>query len=312
MSAPALSFSVVVTCYNYEAYVGDAVAAALGQTSPPHEVVVIDDGSRDDSAGVLARRFGGDARVRVLTQANSGQLASFVAGVRAASGDVVCFLDADDLWEPGYLAALAAAYGGQDAPDMVLSNLRRFGGADSLWHRRNDDRDLGSSVLSSWMVHYFTVTPTSAVSMKRELALRVLDLPQEYFALWRVRADDCLLLGANLLDARSMTLAEPHVLYRVHGQNNWAGKRQPPLALTRYSLRLSSMIEHHAARAGLSPRHLRMAYLEFKTKQRPTARELRMYLWLQWIAPRSWFDNLRPCAAILKHHVLSLLGRADR
>ena len=54
--------------------------------------------------------------------------------MRAASGEVICFLDADDLWEPDYLKALALAYTGDRAPDMVLSNLRRFGAEEGHQH----------------------------------------------------------------------------------------------------------------------------------------------------------------------------------
>ena len=118
-----MRFSVVITCYNYRDYVCEAVESALSQTLPPAEVVVVDDGSTDDSRERLSARFGASPLVRVLGQQNAGQLAAFIHGCTAATGDVVCFLDADDVWESSYLAALAAIYNGEEGPDIVLANL---------------------------------------------------------------------------------------------------------------------------------------------------------------------------------------------
>ena len=299
----SLRFSVIVTCYNYEAYVCAAIESALAQTTPPHEVIVVNDGSTDGSLAKLSGTFGGTPSVRLLSQDNAGQLAAFATGCRAATGDVVCFLDADDLWEPGYLQALVAAYGGKAQPGMVLSNLRRFGDEQGVWHEHKADRDLGVSVLATWALHRFTASPTSSISMRRALALQALEVPETFHAQWRTRADDCLIFGANLLSATSVALAYPHVGYRIHGANHWAGRNLKRLDYARYTLQLATLAEYHGRRAGLSVRHLHYAMFEFKTKSYPSWHELLSYLWLQWQAPRSWLEKLRPCAAILKHFV---------
>ena len=100
--------SVVICNYNYGAFVGDAIRSALDQDYPPDriEVVVVDDGSTDDSRTVYAA-FAHEARVRVLLQENRGQTAAVAAGVAAASGDYVCLLDSDDLFLPCKLRRLA-------------------------------------------------------------------------------------------------------------------------------------------------------------------------------------------------------------
>jgi len=99
--------SVVITCFNYERYVALAVRSALEQQPPPLEVIVVDDGSTDASARVLAA-FG--SRIRVVAQANQGQIAATNRGFAESSGELVMFLDADDLLCPGALAALAGAW----------------------------------------------------------------------------------------------------------------------------------------------------------------------------------------------------------
>jgi glycosyltransferase involved in cell wall biosynthesis len=103
--------SVVVPVYNGQAFVAEAIDSALAQAGP-REVVVVDDGSTDDTPKILSRY--GDS-IHVVRQKNRGLPGARNAGVRAASGDLVCFLDADDLHPPDYLARFRAA--AEAAPD---------------------------------------------------------------------------------------------------------------------------------------------------------------------------------------------------
>jgi glycosyltransferase involved in cell wall biosynthesis len=96
------TYSVVIPAFNAERYLGEAIASAMAQTLPPLEVLVVDDGSTDGSRAV-AEGFGG--RVRVLSGPNAGPSAARNRGVGEARGSWIAFLDADDLFEPGYLAA---------------------------------------------------------------------------------------------------------------------------------------------------------------------------------------------------------------
>jgi glycosyltransferase involved in cell wall biosynthesis len=98
--------SIVMPCYNGEAFLAEAVDSVLGQTCQDFELIVVDDGSTDGSAAVLAR-YG--ERIRVLRQANAGVSAARNAGIAAARGDFIAFLDSDDWWEPDFLAEMVAA-----------------------------------------------------------------------------------------------------------------------------------------------------------------------------------------------------------
>lgn len=91
--------SVVITCYNYGAYVRGAIESALAQTLPPKEIVVINDGSTDASARALDG-YRGHGIVRVIHQDNAGQAAAKNRGVRESTGPFIAFLDADDAWHP--------------------------------------------------------------------------------------------------------------------------------------------------------------------------------------------------------------------
>jgi len=91
--------SVVIPAYNASRYLGPAIESVLAQTVAPAEVVVVDDGSTDDTAAVGARYPG----VTVLTQANAGAGVARNHGVAATTAPLVAFLDADDLWLPNKL-----------------------------------------------------------------------------------------------------------------------------------------------------------------------------------------------------------------
>ena len=93
--------SVVIPAYNCACYLPETIESALSQTLPPLEVIVIDDGSTDDTAEVLARYEG---RIRYIRQHNMGIAAARNAGIRIARGSLIAFLDADDIWFPSILA----------------------------------------------------------------------------------------------------------------------------------------------------------------------------------------------------------------
>ena len=98
------SFSVIIAAYEAAETVGEAIESALSQTLPPLEVVVCDDGSTDDIAGAVAP-YARD--IVFLRQENGGEASAKNAAARAASGEYVVVLDADDLYLPGRLEALA-------------------------------------------------------------------------------------------------------------------------------------------------------------------------------------------------------------
>ena len=94
--------SVVIPCFNHGRFLGDAVASALAQTYPELEVIVVNDGSTDDSSAV-AKTF--LPRIELVEQENAGLSAARNAGVRAARGDFVVLLDADDVLLPHCVAS---------------------------------------------------------------------------------------------------------------------------------------------------------------------------------------------------------------
>ncbi|GAA0582602.1 glycosyltransferase [Craurococcus roseus] len=113
-AAPAVS--ILTPAYDVARFVGAAVDSALAQTSPDWEMVVVDDGSVDGTAAVVAARK--DPRIRLIRQANAGVSAARSRAVEAARGRAVLFLDADDWLAPDALDRLSAALAAAP-PDAV-------------------------------------------------------------------------------------------------------------------------------------------------------------------------------------------------
>jgi glycosyltransferase involved in cell wall biosynthesis len=96
--------SIVMPAYNAARFIGAALASVTAQTFVDFEVVVVDDGSHDETAQIVAEAAASDPRIRLLAGAHAGVAAARNLGVAAARGDLVTFLDADDLWRPDRLA----------------------------------------------------------------------------------------------------------------------------------------------------------------------------------------------------------------
>ena len=93
----SMTISAVIPAYNCEKYISRSIDSVLNQTHPVDEIVVVDDGSTDDTAKAIG---GYGDKVRYIHQQNAGVSASRNAGVEAARGDWIAFLDADDEWSP--------------------------------------------------------------------------------------------------------------------------------------------------------------------------------------------------------------------
>ena len=107
--------SVVIPLFNKRSTIQRALDSVLSQTVAPTEIIVVNDGSTDGS-GEVARAMG--PRVRVIDQSNRGVSAARNTGIEAASGPLIAFLDADDWWQPGFLARIGEMV--DRYPDSVL------------------------------------------------------------------------------------------------------------------------------------------------------------------------------------------------
>lgn len=208
--------SIIVTNYNYARFVVDAVESALAQTRPV-EVIVIDDGSTDDSLRVLDPYQG---RATVITQDNGGQASAFNAGFAASSAPVVLFLDGDDRLHPDAVAVIVDALAGE--PDAVRV---QFGldfidaaGRPRAGSLPEPDRPLPHGDLRAQLgtnPDDIAWQPTSGNAFRSAVLAQLLPMPTEAY---RISADHYL---SNLSALHGPVLAIETALgsYRVHGDN---------------------------------------------------------------------------------------------
>jgi glycosyltransferase involved in cell wall biosynthesis len=119
------SVSVIVTTYNQELYIAAAIESVLAQTYSDYEIVVVDDGSSDRT---FQRASTFSRRVTLIRQDNRGPAGSRNAGIERARGELLAFLDGDDLWEPGKLARQVAAARAHATAGLIAVDGVQFGG----------------------------------------------------------------------------------------------------------------------------------------------------------------------------------------
>lgn len=122
MSQLPVEVSVVIPVHNGARYLGQAIESVCVQTLPPAQIIVVDDGSTDDSATV-ARSF---AQVEYVFQQNAGAATARNAGAALARHQYLAFLDADDMWMPQKLEWQLAALNNQVAYDMAFGHVEQF------------------------------------------------------------------------------------------------------------------------------------------------------------------------------------------
>ena len=235
--------SVIITNYNYGAFLDEAVASVLAQTHGDIEIILVDDGSTDDSTARLSKSLPKRTRASYLTtNLTGGQLSAFNAGFRLARGEVLFFLDADDFYRPDYLAKALSVYSEHSACDFLYCAFEAFGTINR--QEIEPFADLVTDVGYSGLLTYYDRTwiggPTSALSLRRSLAEKFFPIADERD--WRIRADDCLVWLASLYNGRKFYLKEPLVAYRTHDNNNYHGKERDAAMKYLYSINRASSL----------------------------------------------------------------------
>lgn len=126
--------SVIIPCFNHGRFLPSAAASVLAQTLTDLELIIVDDGSTDETPAVMAGLD--DARVRTLTTPNRGVSAARNAGLDLARGEFIAFLDADDVWEPDKLARQVAIMDAEPEVTLVFTDLRRFSPSSAMLERQ--------------------------------------------------------------------------------------------------------------------------------------------------------------------------------
>lgn len=119
--------SVVLPTYNCGTYVGVAVESVLQQTYSNYELIIVNDGSTDETDQALAPYLCNNGHIRYIKQGNKGHAGARNTGIRAATGDVIAFIDSDDKWLPEKLGEQVQAMEEDPEVGLVHCNVYGFG-----------------------------------------------------------------------------------------------------------------------------------------------------------------------------------------
>jgi glycosyltransferase involved in cell wall biosynthesis len=183
MEKSSLKATCLINNYNYEEFVLEAIESALSQTMCFEEIIIVDDKSTDNSIAVIQERYSGSSTIKIVEQEkNQGQLSAFNRGFLESSGDIICFLDADDIYKPGYLATVLQVYQEHAECDCIFSAQENFYGDNHKAEAQQDNsscrvEDLGYSIISTYFTKVWGGVPTSGISFRRKGLELILPVP---------------------------------------------------------------------------------------------------------------------------------------
>ncbi len=215
--------SVIITSYNYARFVPECIAGVLAQTYRNFEVVVVDDGSVDESVKALQQALASaEVPMQILTQANRGQAAALTAAFDASHGVIIAPLDSDDTWRPNKLARIVEFIGAYPDGGVYQHQLETSRGPKRAALISGDV----FAVWKSWDggklniadafdgISFSPFVPTSGLAFRRDVMARSMPIPEEI----RTCADAYL---TRTCTAWGPLMSIPETLgsWRDHGDN---------------------------------------------------------------------------------------------
>ena len=236
--------SILINNYNYGRFLKEAIASALGQTYSNIEVIVVDDGSTDSSRTIITDY--GDRLIPILKE-NGGQASAFNAGFAASQGEIICFLDADDIFLPEKVETVVETFRSfpgtgwcfhpltlinEKAEALTKSNYQGSSSEfEQLTNRNQTDlsfeRDFRADIQQGRLKHKFPFrTATSGMCFRRSLLQSILPVPESI----KITSDRYLQTTA-LGSSKGFTLGKELALQRIHGNNAYTLREEDKLRL---------------------------------------------------------------------------------
>ena len=235
---------------------------------------------------------------------NQGQLSSFNEGYLAATGDIIFFLDADDMYENQYLEHALNFYRRYRECDFLFCAYKKFGVAEGIFQEYEFDLDLGYSVIKTLCLGEWIGSITSTLSMRREIANKILPIP--YTDDWRVRADDCLVWGTSIVGAKKFYTSQPLVMYRIHKSNNFHNNKSSAIDISFEYKRLlkRSVIFNYLMHKNSLTLPLFLAYSclnELKTIPFPKMKDFSLYLKIIFLLEKNIYWKFKGILLLFMH-----------
>jgi glycosyltransferase involved in cell wall biosynthesis len=228
--------SVLINNYNYGSYLNEAINSAINQTYSNTEIIVVDDGSTDNSREVVASY---KDKVIPVFKENGGQASAFNAGFSVCRGEIICLLDSDDIWLPQKV-------------EQVVKVAHTYANAAVIYHQvQNIDKD-GTPFGESWPPYkaikgnilrqvaysggWWPRPPTTGLSFSRKFICQIMPIPE---AEYRLCADafwgDLAPFYGDVIGIETALS-----LYRFHDANGWGCTADPHAAYT-----YNRSLQHH-------------------------------------------------------------------
>lgn len=203
--------SILICNYNYGRFISTAIDSARAQTYPNIEIIVVDDGSTDNSREVIETY---KDCVRAIFKPNGGQPSTFNVAFAASSGDIICLLDSDDFFTPDKVAKVVECY--QNHPDafFVFHPLRRIHLNDGKFQEIHEPTDSSRWLDYRNKTNKFSAPPTTGLSFRRSTWNKFVFIPEELTFL-----GDNYITFVTMALHRGFYLCEPLAVLRLHGQN---------------------------------------------------------------------------------------------
>ncbi|PZO39236.1 MAG: glycosyltransferase family 2 protein [Pseudanabaena frigida] len=217
----------LINSFNYKDYVGEAIESALSQIHPFDEIIVVDDASTDGSIEILQEGYGQNSNVKIIVhEQNQGQLGATTTGFLQSTGDIIFFLDADDIYHPQYLETALNVYRDNPTCEFLSSHMGAFRFTKDNYQEPSQEQisrykeytqNRGYSLILTVEEHIFVGSPTSGNSILRNYLSKI--LPCNCIDGYRMYSDNCVVFGSSIFGARKFSINLPLVGYRRHDKN---------------------------------------------------------------------------------------------
>jgi glycosyltransferase involved in cell wall biosynthesis len=201
--------SVLINNYNYGRFIAQCVESVLNQTYGNFELIIVDDGSKDDSVSVIDSFS--DPRIIKIFKKNGGQASAFNAGFEASRGDIIAFLDSDDWWMPHKLETIVKwdrLLDGNHAFLQHMVDVWEDGKVSPLYPTLYSGNILNHYIEKREPVHF---VGTSGLCFRREILNKVMPVPQQF----RISADG-FLTRTSIVFGNVISIPESLGYYRKH------------------------------------------------------------------------------------------------
>jgi glycosyltransferase involved in cell wall biosynthesis len=311
----------LVNNFNYSNFVVEAVNSALNQSVNFDEIIIVDDASTDQSVQILNEKFFDSPKIKLIfKEKNEGQLSCFNEGYLASSGDIIFFLDADDLYKDTYLEEALNFYDKNKECDFLFCPPEIFGNSKGIYlpsqsrlvkklpskivenvsEFHDNDRDLGYSVILTLHHRQWIGSATSTLSLRREILNNILPIP--YVRDWWMDADNCLIYGSSLAGARKFYMAKPLVKYRFHGNNYYIGNSKfNESYVYKKNLKLNRLFNFLSDKMDYRQDLSELAHLEFRTIPNPVFEEFISYIKIIVLSKMNWPKKFARLLFIIKY-----------